>query len=119
MGGQLYSFKEIVEFVALVAGAIMSVAAVVGIIFKILSKAGEPERKQNERIKEHEERLNHHDMQFREINEFLANDKRQIEEIIRGNRVTQASLLAIMDQFPEADDLRRAKKELQNYLVSK
>ena len=120
---QLVSLDIIVKLILSICGGISTIAVAIGWVYKGVKKVKEPTTIQNKRITECENRLDKMDKRFDEINEYLANDRRDIKEINEGNKIVQKSLLAIMEQLltdgADKKHLEEAKKELQEYLIDK
>lgn len=119
----LVSLDMIVKLILSICGGISTIAVAIGWVYKGVKKVKEPTDIQNNRIAECESRLDKMDRRFDEINEYLANDRRDIKEINEGNKIVQKSLLAIMEQLltdgTDKKPLEDAKQELQNYLIDK
>lgn len=119
----LYSIQDIIEFFKAFCATIVVIAGAIGAIVKWVNKAKEPTTKLTKRVDDHDKRLDEHDERFELINGYLANDKHAIESIEESNRVTQASLLAIMEQLLNPDDskltLKKAKDDLNTYLINR
>lgn len=119
----LYSIQDIINFLKAFCAAIIAIAGAIGVIVKWVNKAKEPTTKLTSRVDEHDKRLNEHDDRFETINGYLANDKKSIEAIKEGNRVTQSALLAIMGLMISSDEnldtLIKAKDDLNAYLINK
>ncbi len=99
---------------ALCAG-ISAIAAAISWIVKGAKRINAPTEKQNQRLTELERRVGRHD-------ELLGNDKRRLEEIESGNRVTQRAILALLDHGIDGnavDTMRKAKEDLQQYLITR
>lgn len=80
-----------------------------------LKRARRPETEREERISRLEGRVDRHD-------ELLANDKRRLESIDNGNRVTQRALLALLDHGIDGNNMeqmRQAKEDLQRHLIER
>lgn len=102
------------QIVALAAG-ISAICAAVGWVIKILRHAKAPTKALEARMDAIEARMNSHD-------EYLASDKRRLEAIEEGNRVTQRAILALLSHGIDGNDidgLRAAKSELQQYLIER
>ena len=104
---------------------IVTVAGALGVIFKGISFVKAPSNKIIKRIDEHENRLNEHDEKLKEHDRYLGNDKKAIDEIMESNRVSQKSLLAIMEQLQiltgsnSIETLEKAREDLQQHLINK
>lgn len=113
------------QFIALVlgiCGAIVTISAAIGIIAKLLDKVKEPEKEQNERLDDHEKRLNNHDEIIEKFKEYFGNDDRRFKEIEQSNKITQSALLALLKHSLNGNDtesLKDAEKNLEEYLIQK
>lgn len=106
---------QLMEAFLALCGAIVAVSAAIGVIVTAVKKAKTPETKQNERIETLEHRVDKHD-------ELLGNDKRRLDKIDEGNRVTQRALLAMLKHSLDGNDtdsLRRAESDIERYLIEK
>lgn len=109
-----------------IAGGIVTIVAAGTAIYKIIKAARRPNELQNEEIKaihkrqdRFEERL---DGMERDYGEFFRRDKERLNAIEEGNRVTQRALLALLSHGidgNDVDEMRNAKKELEDYLITK
>lgn len=105
-----------------IATAIITISTACGVIVNILSKAKEPEKKQDERIRACEERLNKLDVIIEKFQGYFSNDDRRFKEIEEGNKITQTALLALLKHSINGNDtkaLRDAEKSLEEYLINK
>ena len=105
-----------------IASAIITIAGAVGVIINLISKAREPENKQNERIKTCEERLNKMDLILEKYQGYFSNDDKRFKEIEQGNKIIQTSLLALLKHSLNGNDtkaLKDAEKSLEEYLINK
>ena len=104
------------------AGAIITISTAIGVIINLISKAKEPERKQDERISSCESRLNKMDVIIEKFQGFFSNDDRRFKEIEEGNKITQTALLALLKHSINGNDtkaLKDAEKSLEEYLINK
>ena len=109
-----------------ITGVIVTIAAAVTVIIKIVKAAKRPNEIQNEEIKaihkrqdRFEERL---DNMERDYGEFFRKDKERLDDIEKGNRVIQRAILALLSHGIDGNDIdamRTAKKELEEYLITK
>lgn len=103
-------------------GAIVTLSAAGVSIAKVVGKIKAPEDLQNARLSRCEERLNDHDKLFADHRLFFANDNKRIKDIEESNRVTQRAMLALLKHSINGDDLeslKRAERDLENFLISK
>lgn len=113
-------FLETVGAIAAVCGCITAVGAVVLLIVAIIKKAKAPNAKQNERLEAHDKRLDDHEKRIDLHDEYFKNDLQRFSRIDAGNRVVQRALLALLSHNIDGNDIepmRRAKQELQDYLI--
>lgn len=98
-----------------ITGMITGIAAVVVLIANLIKKAKSPNEIQNQRIDELEKRVTMHD-------EYFAKDLKRFESLEAGNRVIQHAILALLAHGIDGNDvdsMKAAKKELEEYLISK
>ena len=79
-----------------------------------IQKAKAPNVAQDKRLDAVEKRLD-------EVDKYLASDKKQLDSLGSGNRVTQRALLALLDHGIDGNNvsqMQHAKEELQNYLIN-
>ncbi len=104
------------------ATAIITISTAVGVIINLISKAKEPEKKQDERIKSCESRLDKLDVIIEKFQGYFSNDDRRFKEIEEGNKITQTALLALLKHSINGNDtkaLKEAEKSLEEYLINK
>lgn len=98
-----------------VCAGISCIAAAVGWVIKGIQAAKAPAKKVDERIAALEKITSDHETYF-------ANDKKRLENIEEGNRVTQKAILALLAHGIDGNDveaMRTAKNELQEYLIER
>ena len=106
---------QLMEAFLALCGAIVAVSAAIGVIVTAVKKAKTPNRLQDERIEILEHRVDKHD-------ELLGNDKRRLDKIDEGNRVTQRALLALLKHGIDGNDvdsMRKAESDIERYLIEK
>lgn len=109
-----------------IAGGIVTIVAAGTAIYKLIKAARRPNELQNEEIKrihkrqdQFEERLN---TMGKDYEEFFRRDKERLDAIEAGNRVTQRAILALLSHGidgNDVDEMKTAKKELEEYLIKK
>ena len=95
--------------------AIITISGAMAVLFNLIGKALAPNKLQNARLDAVEARLKEHDTLFK-------NDLRRFEEIEDGNRVIQRALLALLAHSIDGNDvdsLRKAKGDLERYLIER
>ena len=113
MGEATITFS--VSDIVWICGAICTMSAALAVICSVLKKAKEPENIQNGRLDQLE-------AQVKKFAEYLDRDNRRLNTLDEGNRVTQRALLALMSHAingNDIDELIKAKKSLQDYLIDK
>lgn len=94
---------------------IISSATVITLIYGLMKFAGSPNRTQNQRLDALEK--------WREqVDDRLTTGDNHFRAIDDGNRVTQKAILALMKHAingNDIDELRKAEKNLEEYLVEK
>lgn len=98
-----------------VCAGISCIAAAVGWVIKGINAAKRPRAEIEKRIELCEKAIEEH-------NRFFLNDKRRLESIEDGNRVTQKAILALLSHGIDGNDvdaMRSARDELQDYLVGR
>jgi hypothetical protein len=96
-------------------GAVCTIAAAIAVFYRAIAKAHEPEHIQDQRLDALEQ-------QVKKFAEYLDRDNRRLNTLDEGNRVTQRALLALMSHAingNDVDELVKAKKSLENYLIDK
>lgn len=95
---------------------VLNLAWTIGnIISVIVTKVKSPNVRQDERITSLETRTD-------QIEKHLDNDNKRLQEIEKGNRITQQSILALMRHAIDGnniDQLRKAESNMQEYLIQK
>ena len=74
-----------------IATAIITISTACGIIVNLISKVKEPEKKQDERIRQCEDRLDKLDVIIEKFQGYFSNDDRRFKEIEEGNRITSTN----------------------------
>lgn len=96
-----------------VCAGISCIAAAVGWVIKGINAAKRPREEIEKRLEACEKTIEDH-------NRFFLNDKRRLESIEDGNRVTQKAILALLSHGIDGNDveaMRSARDELQDYLI--
>lgn len=106
---------EVMQMILWVCGAIVTISASITVIVKVWQKSKEPETLQNERISALEKKVERFEQLF-------DNDNKRLIELEKGNRVMQQAMLALLSHAlngNDVDSLKKAKQNLENYLISK
>lgn len=97
------------------AGAINTIGSAVEKLVKARNAAKAPNDEQNARLNELE-------LWRASVDRKLDNDKKHLDSIDVGNRVTQLALLALLDHGIDGnniDQMQHAKEELQQHLINR
>lgn len=111
----VFTPSQLVTLILGVCAAISCVGGALAWLAKGANKLKAPERRQDERLTDLEKRVARHD-------EMLDNDKKRLETIEEGSRVTQRAILALLAHGIDGNDvnaLKEAKSELQDYLIKR
>lgn len=110
------------ETCVVVIGAVLAVAGVVNTlgsavekIIKVVKAAKEPNEAQNDRLDELERWR-------KDVDQRLVNGNAHFDSIDASTRVTQRALLALLGHGIDGNNvgqMQDAKKEIENYLISK
>ncbi len=106
--------QQIINMFLATCAALVTVSTAATIIVKLMTRAKEPEERQNARLDLIERRLD-------EMDRKLSIDKKRLDNIEYGHEVTQEALLALLDHAlnnNETEGLKLAKKKLEGYLIS-
>ena len=113
MGDATITFS--VSDIVWICGAICTMSAALAVICGVFKKAKEPENVQNGRLDQLE-------AQVKKFAEYLDRDNKRLNAVDEGTRITQRALLALMSHAingNDIDELIKAKKSLQDYLIDK
>lgn len=109
------SGAEIWTAVLAIASAIVLISNAAEKIAKAIHTAKAPNAKQDERLDKVEKHLE-------EVDKFLDIDKKRLDGIEEGNRVTQRALLALLDHGIDGNNIKQmqdAKEALENHLINR
>lgn len=96
-------------------GAISTIGGAVEKVAKVVKAAKAPNDEQDRRIGAVEKEIV-------DIKGFLAKDKKRIDSLEEGNRVTQRALLALLAHGIDGNNqkqMEEAKKELESHLINR
>lgn len=106
---------EFWAFITAVCAFIISASAAFRIVVDAIKKLRAPEKTQDDRLKLIEERLDLFETYF-------LNDKKRIDAMESGNRVTQRAILALLSHAIDGDNqdqLETARDNLNEYLINR
>jgi hypothetical protein len=105
----------VVGGVLAIAGAISTLGGAAEKIAKVIRAAKAPNDEQDRRITEAEKDI-------AEIKGFLKIDKKRLDALEEGNRVTQRALLALLGHGLDGNNqkqMEEARAELENHLINR
>lgn len=114
--------KEFITIFLGFCGGIITISSAISAISNWVNKARQPEAKQNERITACEAKLKEHDELFNRHNSYFKNDDTRLKKIEESNKITQKSMLALLKHLingEDLDSLRKAEKDLEEYLINR
>lgn len=106
---------EIVAAVLAVAGAISTLGGAANWLVKLVQVIKAPNAEQDRRLSDLEKHME-------EVDGYLANDKKRLDNIDESTRVTQRALLALLAHGIDGNhqsQMEDAKKELELHLIKK
>lgn len=95
--------------------AIVVLSGAVHVVINLVAKVSAPNKLQNARLNDIEARLEKHD-------DLFKRDLQRFERVDEANRVTQRAILALLSHGIDGNDieeLKKAKIELQEYLIKR
>lgn len=96
-------------------GGVITISGALNVLGGWINKAKAPEVKQDERLTKLEKRVD-------KLEESTTNDGERLKQIEESNRITQRGMLALLKHSINGEDidtLRRAEKDLEEYLITK
>ena len=117
-----FTLAELIGLVSAIGGVILTVAAVITLILNLIKKVRAPEDKQNEKLKNHEDRLKSLEDQNKIFSQYFINDDKRFKAIERSNKITQSAILALLKHSINGQDiesLKKAEKSLEEFLIEK
>ena len=110
-----YLMTQYISYITLVCSAITGMAAVIALIVALAKKSQEPTKGLSRRLDLLEDKVNEHE-------DLLASDNKRLKSIEEGNRVTQRAILSLLKHGIDGnavEDMQMAKRDLEDYLLSK
>ena len=95
-----------------VCAGISCIAAAVGWIIKVINAAKQPAKRVEERLSALEQKSS-------EYETYFINDKKRLEEMEQGNKVTQRAILALLSHGIDGNDIdamKAAKKDFSPHM---
>lgn len=110
-----FTLPELGAWFLAFCAAISVVAGAIVWVVKGIKAARAPAQKLEARVKALEDREE-------EYRDYFANDKRRLDNMEDGNRIMQRAMLALLSHGIDGNDvnsLKKAKEELQQYLIER
>ena len=113
-----FSLAEVAASLSFVTVA----AAAWGVCLKIYNWAKKPNEKQNEKLEEQAKEIAAIKKKLEEHDKFFANDKQIINAMQEENHLVMESLFALLQHGIDGNNIepmRKAQKNIQDYLINK
>lgn len=108
MGGMTFTVAQLGQIFLAMCGAVITIGGAWAVIKNSRDKAKEPDMQRDETLKRH--------------GEMLDNDNKRLKELEDGYKVFLQSMLALMSHEIDGnhtEQLRKAKEDLEKYLISR
>ncbi len=103
-----FTITQLFQIFLAICGAIITVGGAWAVISKVIASKTTPDKERDEMLKKHEEHLN--------------SDNKRLKELEESNKIIMQSMLALMAHELDGnhtDQLRKAKEELEGYLINR
>ena len=113
---------ELVGFITAIGGCVVTVGAVVTLIFKLVNRIKAPENKQNERITALEEKIKAVEKQNEIFTQYFINDNNRFNALEKSNQAILCTLRALLKHAINGNDtaqLTKAEEDLDKFLITK
>jgi len=117
---------EVWQLILVICGAIITVSGAISVIINLANKAKEPNKMQDQRIKALEEKVDEITGRLKEGDKHFDSDNERMDALERSmketNQVIIESLQALTAHAIDGNntqELREAKKRLDDYLIKK
>lgn len=117
-----FTANNLIPMILAISAGIVTLSSAISAIANWINEARQPEYKQNERITILENRVDGHDDMLNKYRRYLANDDERLKQIEESNHITQRGMLALLKHSINGEDvesLRKAEKDLEEYLITK
>lgn len=111
-----------IEIIGIVAAAVLALAGAINTIGSAGEKIAKAVRAAKAPNEEQDKRLTDAENDIKDIKVFLAKDKKRIDSLEEGNRVTQRALLALLGHGLDGNNQKQmldAKIELESHLINR
>lgn len=111
----VFTPEQLISALLGICAAVISISAAINAAAQWVNKLSKPEKKQNERITACEEELEKH-------SEFIQSSEERLGNIETALKINQKSMLALLKHAingNDIDQLKKAERDLEEYLVEK
>lgn len=115
MENMTFTPNDVVTIILACSAGIVTISGAITVLGGWINKAKAPEVKQDERLTKLEKRVD-------KLEESTTNDGERLKQIEESNRITQRGMLALLKHSINGEDidtLKRAEKDLEEYLITK
>ena len=117
----VFTPQELITTVLAICAGIVSVSAAITVIVRFITRVKAPEERQNNRISKCEQDITEIKERFKVYDGYFEHDKKRLGRLEFGNEAENRALLALLNHAihgDNTDELKAAKKELEQYLVT-
>ena len=121
---QAFTVGDLWQIIIAICGAIITVSGAITIIVNAVTKAKEPNKKQNERLNTLEKDVKEINNRLDSVNEKFFADRQRMDEIDKRMTLTTKVIVEGLQALTShaidgnnIDELKEAKKTLENYLL--
>lgn len=110
------------QTIAVVIGCVLALCGTISTIGGAVEKVAKVVKAAKAPNDEQDRRLGIVEKEIVDIKSFLANDKKRIDSLEEGNRVTQRALIALLGHGLDGNNQKQmedAKKALESYLINR
>lgn len=110
-----FTLNDLVAVILGFFGGVITISSAFNALGGWINKAKAPEVKQDERLTNLEKRVD-------KLEESTTSDGERLKQIEESNRITQRGMLALLKHSINGEDidtLKRAEKDLEEYLITK
>jgi hypothetical protein len=110
------------QTIAVVIGCVLALCGPISTIGGAVEKVAKVVKAAKAPNDEQDRRLGIVEKEIVDIKSFLANDKKRIDSLEEGNRVTQRALIALLGHGLDGNNQKQmedAKKALESYLINR
>ena len=121
-----FTLGDLYGFILGVCGLITAVAAAVAIVAKLIQKWKAPNKKQNEKLEDHDKRIEKIEQRLEDGNRQFEEDNKRASELEKDLKATTRMIIESLQALiahaldgNNTDELSAAKKEIDDYLIKR